>query len=166
MTLDQAKDPVCGMLVDRHSNEIVYQTMHFAFCSTECKNRFIAHPHLYIGFPGRQAPKQEGREIIKRRRMRLTHPLSPEGTLILTDRLRALMGIKQLEVSGDTMEISYDLLQLSAAQIETALDESGVILYEETLKQNSAAAQQALSKRARLNAAAQRGDYSTTMEKE
>jgi len=130
MTLDQAKDPVCGMLVDRHSNEIVYQTMHFAFCSLECKNRFIAHPHIYIGFPGQPAPKQEGREIIKRRRMRLDHALSPEGMSILTDSLQSLMGIKQLEVSGDTIKISYDLLQLSAAQVETALDEIGLKLGE------------------------------------
>jgi len=130
MTNDKVKDPVCGMPVDRHSNEIVYQTMHFAFCSLECKNRFITHPHLYIGYPGQPAPKQEGREIIKRRRMRLDHALSPEGILILTDSLRSLMGVKQLEVSGDTLEISYDLLQLSVAQIEAALHEIGLKLGE------------------------------------
>jgi YHS domain-containing protein len=130
MTYDQVNDPVCGMRVDRHSNEIVYQDLHFAFCSVECKNRFLAHPHLYVGFPNQPAPKQLGLEVLKRRRLRLPHALSPEGRLILTNYLEALRGIKQLTVDGDMIEISYDLLQLSAEQIETALHKIGVSLGE------------------------------------
>lgn len=130
MTHDQVNDPVCGMRVDRHSHEIVYQDIHFAFCSEECKSRFLAHPHLYIGFPNQPAPKQLGQEVIKRRRFRLPHALSSEGQLIVTEHLEALKGIKQLNVDGGMIEISYDLLQLSEAQIEAALHNIGVSLGE------------------------------------
>lgn len=130
MTHDQVTDPVCGMEIERDSHEIVYQDIHFAFCSEQCKNRFLAHPHLYVGFPNQPAPKQLGREVIKRRRLRLPDRLSSEGKLILTEHLQGLMGIKHLAIEGDTIEISYDLLQLSAAQIETALHDVGVRLGE------------------------------------
>lgn len=77
------RDPVCGMIVEPQANSIEYLQMHYAFCSQQCKDRFIANPHLYIGYPGQKAPKQEGMEVVKRRRIRLGHPLSAEGILIV-----------------------------------------------------------------------------------
>ena len=38
------------------------------------------------------------------------------------------MGIKNVDIDSEGMHISYDLLQVTAEQIETAIDKSGVIL--------------------------------------
>ncbi len=125
---DRVKDLVCGMMVDPQDNTIEYLQMSFAFCSKQCKARFLANPHLYIGTPGHKAPKQEGREVIKRRRMRLSQPLSPDETTLISEALQAMMGIKDLTVSQDTIEITYDLLQATLQQIEDKLVEIGVQL--------------------------------------
>ena len=41
--------PVCHMTVEADHLALVYQDMHFAFCSAQCRERFSANPHLYIG---------------------------------------------------------------------------------------------------------------------
>lgn len=123
-------DPVCGMEVEPHQNEIVYLQMHFAFCSLQCKERFLAHPHAYIGYPGHQAPKQEGREILKRRRLHLAVPLSPPEVKVLIEELKTMMGVRDVTVAGDAMEITYDLMQATVEQIEEKMAEVGVRLGE------------------------------------
>jgi len=125
---DQVKDPVCGMMVDSHQNVIEYLKMHFAFCSLQCKERFLANPHLYIGFPGRKAPKQEGLEEIKCRRIHLSQALSPAGIALISGELNAMMGIKAVRVSATEIEIRYDLLQASLQQIEDRLVQIGIQL--------------------------------------
>jgi len=125
---DRVRDLVCGMMVDPQDNIIEYLQMSFAFCSKQCKERFLANPHLYIGMPGHKAPKQEGREVIKRRRMRLPQPLFPDEITLVSEALQAMMGIKDLTVSSDTIDISYDLLQATLKQIEDKLVEIGVQL--------------------------------------
>jgi len=125
---DQVKDPVCEMMVDPQDNAIEYQQMSFAFCSKQCQERFLANPHLYIGIPGIKAPKQEGREVIKRRRMHLSHTLSPDEIALVSKALQAMMGIKDLAITQDTIEITYDLLQATLKQIEGKLVEIGIQL--------------------------------------
>src|SRR5574337_51480 len=56
------KDPVCHMEVPAASFATEYAGGHYAFCSAQCKERFLANPHLYVGFPGNKAPAQEGKE--------------------------------------------------------------------------------------------------------
>lgn len=90
---EKVKDPVCQMLVVPDQNAINYQGMVFAFCSQQCKDRFLANPHLYIGVPGEWAPKQEGQEVLKRRRLRLDSPLSDTDAQQVTGQLRAMMGV-------------------------------------------------------------------------
>lgn len=124
------KDVVCGMQVDSGSNQIVYLGIPYAFCSKQCQERFLANPHLYVGMPGQKAPKQEGLSVIKRRRLRLTQPLSPDQERTLGNALLAMMGIKAVSVEGDSVEIEYDLLQATAEQIEERLAEIGVQLGE------------------------------------
>lgn len=121
----RVKDPVCEMMVNPSDNAIVYLQMNFAFCSKQCKERFLANPHVYIGFPGQKAPKQEGREVIKRRRIHLDRSLSSNGILIVKDELQTMMGIKEIQVSENTVEITYDLLQVTLQQIENKLKEIG-----------------------------------------
>ena len=124
----RVKDVVCGMMVDPGDHAVEFQHMAFAFCSSQCKERFLANPHLYIGVPGHKAPGQEGVEVIKRRRLHLSRPLGPDGARQVEEALRAMMGIRALQVGGDTIEITYDLLQATLKQIEDRLVETGVRL--------------------------------------
>ena len=116
---DLVKDPVCDMMVNKHHNEIEYLQMYFAFCSVQCKERFIANPGLYVGRLGEKAPKQEGREVIKRRHLHLSASLPG-----------AMMGIKDVTIIGDQLTITYDLLQATAEQIETEIVQFGIHLGE------------------------------------
>lgn len=114
-------DPVCGMQVDPERNPVRYMEMDFAFCSDQCKERFLANPGLYVGRPGEQAPKQRGDELVKRRRMHLAEALPREAAEGLASTLHTMMGVKVVEINGAEVEIVYDLLQATAAQIETAM---------------------------------------------
>jgi YHS domain-containing protein len=124
------KDVVCGMQVDSGKNQVVYLGVPYSFCSGQCRERFEANPHLYVGLPGKKAPKQEGRSIIKQRRLRLAQPLSPSQAKTLSDELMAMMGIQSVSVEGDSVAITYDLLQATAEQVEEKLAEIGVRLGE------------------------------------
>lgn len=121
----KVKDPVCHMWVLPDQYAIKYQGLDFAFCSQQCRDRFLANPHLYIGKPGRVAPKQAGHESIKRRTLTLTEPLSQDMSDELISGLRDMMGIKDVVVTQDKVDISYDLLQATAEQIEDKIAEVG-----------------------------------------
>lgn len=124
------KDVVCGMQVESGQHQIVHMGIAYSFCSSQCRERFEANPHLYIGMPGQKAPKQKGVSVIKQRRLRLAQPLSPGQAKTLSDALRAMMGILAVEVDGDGVSITYDLLQATAEQIEEKLAEIGIQLGE------------------------------------
>ncbi|MCG6869502.1 MAG: YHS domain-containing protein [Gammaproteobacteria bacterium] len=94
MRYGDTKCPVCGMEVDRHQLELEYRGMHFAFCSEQCRERFETDPHLYVGSPGHRAPKAEGRESLKRRRLQLAEPLSDEMAARIRGALMTMMGGK------------------------------------------------------------------------
>lgn len=121
-------DPVCGMQVDAEALQITYEGIKFAFCSEQCRQRFLANPHLYIGVPGEKAPKQKGAEVIKCRRFRLDRPLSGPDATLLKEGLEVMMGIKEVQVIEDTVAITYDLLQATAEQIESRIGEIGLHL--------------------------------------
>src|SRR3569833_813785 len=125
---DTIEDFVCGLLVCRDSFAMVHLGFLYAFCSQQCLVRFKAILHLYIGVPGKQAPKQKGLEVIKQRRFRLEQPLTDEEVAILAKELGAMMGIQSMEVTGDTLSITYDLLQATAEQIEARIGEVGGLL--------------------------------------
>lgn len=127
---EKVKDPVCQMLVAAHENAINYQGMDFAFCSLQCKDRFVANPHLYIGVPGERAPKQVGREVIKRRRLRLEMPLADADMQRVREHLLAMMGVHAVDIDADKLVITYDRLQATAAQIEATLQQAGAHLGE------------------------------------
>ncbi|MDP1645382.1 MAG: YHS domain-containing protein [Thiobacillus sp.] len=123
------KDPVCGMEVAPAQLETIYEGLHYAFCSEQCQQRFVANPHLYIGVPGEKAPKQKGVELFKRRRFQLDTPLAPHDAVILTDELGAMMGVKAIDIQDDnTVTITYDLLQATADQLEAKMVEVGARL--------------------------------------
>jgi YHS domain-containing protein len=122
------KDPVCEMWVAPDENAVSYQGMHFAFCSQQCKERFLANPHLYIGLPGEPAPKQSGQQVVKRRRLRLGEPLPDADAQQLSKRLHAMMGVYAVDIKADELTITYDLLQATVEQIEAVLQQAGARL--------------------------------------
>src|SRR4030065_563248 len=115
------EDPVCHMQVPSTSFATEYAGIHYAFCSAQCNERFLASPHLYIGFPGRPAPAQEGKEVIKRHRLLLSAPLDAIQAEQVRQALIEMMGIHEVYIEGDKIEIQYDLLHATAEQIEDKL---------------------------------------------
>ncbi len=122
------QDPVCGMQVNPDSFAMEYLGMHYAFCSQQCRDRFKANPHLYVGVPGEEAPKQKGMEVIKQRHFHLDQKLTDAEAMLLDEQLSTMMGIKHIEVAGDTIDITYDLLLVTAEQIETCVGQTGIHL--------------------------------------
>lgn len=137
---EPVKDVVCGMRVDPAGFGAAYQGRHFAFCSAQCRERFLANPHLYVGLPGQPAPKQKGQTVLKRRTFMLDVPLEPDQADTVRARVGALMGIEAVEVrSGGEIVVTYDLLQATAAQIEAAFEDAGARLgagWAERLRRN------------------------------
>jgi len=122
------KDPVCGMDVDPAQFETEYEGLHYAFCSEQCRQRFLANPHLYVGVPGERAARQKGVEVFKRRRFQLDTPLAAQDAAILTEALGAMMGVKAVEIEDDTVTLTYDLIQATADQLEAKMAEVGTKL--------------------------------------
>jgi len=130
-------DPVCKMTVDIDSLHVEYLGSHFYFCSEQCKERFNKNPHLYVGKTGTPSPKQQGMHIIKRRSIRLDTPVTTDIRQQLIEVLMGMMGIKQVNIEGDLIQIHYDLLEATAEQIEKAIERSGAQLekvWKERLK--------------------------------
>ncbi len=124
----KVQDPVCHMIVEPDQLAVTHLGMHFAFCSEQCKQRFLNNPDLYIGSVAHKAPKQEGRKVLKRRRLKLSEALTDDVKEQLVERVQSMMGIKCVEVEGDTVDITYDLLEATEAQIEEAIAQSGATL--------------------------------------
>ena len=115
------KDPVCRMEVAATSFATEYAGIAYAFCSAQCKERFLANPQLYIGFPGHKAPAQKGREIIKRRRLLLSLPLDAMQAEKVKRALLEMMGMHEVCIEGDKLEVQYDLMQVTTGQIADKL---------------------------------------------
>lgn len=128
---DLVQDPVCRMQVLAASFETEYAGMTYAFCSTQCRDRFLANPHLYLGFPGRKAPAQEGLKIIKYRRICFAYPLDTTQAKRIKDALTGMMGVLDVHIEGDKMDIQYDLIQVTEQQIENELTSVGGALGRE-----------------------------------
>jgi YHS domain-containing protein len=122
------QDIVCGMEINSDDISLDYQGRHYAFCSNQCLERFQSNPHLYLGYPDSEAPKHAGMEVIKKRTLKLDEPLPQEIADKVIDYIEAMMGIQYVEIDGDCIEITYDLLQATEAQIEAAITEAGAVL--------------------------------------
>lgn len=116
------RDPVCKMWVTDDFIQKDYSGMHFVFCSEQCLERFTANPHLYIGYPGEQAPVQRGEASMKHRRFRLTEIESAEH---IVECLLAMMGVEEVIIEGDKLRIHYDVFQATARQIENVIEGAG-----------------------------------------
>lgn len=124
------KDPVCHMDVLVSSFATEYLGVPYAFCSAQCKERFQENPHLYIGMPGHKAPTQLGKTVIKRRRFVLASPLDATQAEQVKRALLEMMGMHEIDIDGDKIEIQYDLMQVAAEQIADKLALIGASLGE------------------------------------
>lgn len=122
------KDPVCHMVVPETSFPTEYEGICYAFCSAQCKERFQANPHLYIGFPGKKSPVQKGANVIKQRNMVLREPLDDLQSEQVKRELLKMMGIRNVCIEGNKLEIQYDLMQATAEQIANKLIQIGAEL--------------------------------------
>jgi len=105
-----------------------YQGSHYVFCSNQCLERFQLNPHLYIGYPGSEAPKHAGVEVLKKRTLKLAEPLPQEAADQFIGYLEAMMGVRSIEINGNCIDITYDLLQATEYQIEEKIANAGIVL--------------------------------------
>lgn len=125
------KDPVCGMAVEDGALETTYEGIRYFFCSAQCRERFVATPHLYVGYPGHPAPRQRGVQVVKRRRFKLAHSLFSYQADLLREDMRGMMGVREIHADDDLVEITYDLMAVNAELIEARLAEIGLRLGQE-----------------------------------
>jgi len=102
--------------------ETEFLAITYRFCSRQCQERFLQHPKLYRGDPrhGKSA-KQKGHAVLKRHQIVLAEPLSPELNSRLERAITDLMGIRELSFSDNAVWVTYDLLEVSLADIEAAI---------------------------------------------
>lgn len=127
---ESMKDPVCGMEVHSLDVSAVYLGIEYGFCSLQCRDRFLAFPHLYAGLRGQKSPRQSGLQVLRCRRLSLAAPLSAEQGARVTAALEMLAGLRAVDVNGNRIEIVCDLLQVESGQIEARLVEVGARLGE------------------------------------
>ncbi len=118
-------DYVCLMDVNPGDFSLNYQGRIFSFCSKQCRDRFEYNPHLYIGNAGHPAAKQLGKQIIKRRVLKLDQVIPIESRATLINELKAMMGIIDVTINNDLITIIYDLLEVTTQQIENTIETSG-----------------------------------------
>jgi len=104
---------------------ISHQGKDFYFCSAQCSERFRANPHLYVGRAGHPSVKQQGDVVLKQRTLILDSALSGSQAEQLSSALLNMMGIKSVHIEGKRMQITYDLIQVTAQQIEIAIEQAG-----------------------------------------
>ncbi len=115
------KDPVCHMDVPAASFSAEYAGIGYVFCSAQCKERFQENPKLYVGVPGRKAPAQQGERVIKKRSLVLSDPLNEVQIEQVKNALLAMMGVEEVCIASDRMEVQYDLIQVTAEQLANKL---------------------------------------------
>ena len=123
---DKERDPVCGMWVEPEQYPLDYQGMHFAFCTPQCRKRFLENPQLYL--PGhRHTPAaQTIKHLRKHRRFRLTTSPDSQQRDAVHACLSELMGIDRIAFEDRDLVIDYDLLETDARQVSSALKKSGI----------------------------------------
>lgn len=122
------QDPVCHMQVPAASFATEYSGIKYAFCSAQCRDRFLENPHLYTGFPGHKAPAQDNLVVVKCRKMHFDYPLDVVQAQLIHDALAGMMGVQDVHFDGDKQEIRYDLIQVTLEQIENKLASVGAAL--------------------------------------
>lgn len=115
--------PVCHMTKINRSLLINYQGVKHYFCSSQCLERFKAHPCLFVGHPKNGlSAKQKGQTVLKKRRIGFYEPIDEELKFVLEQSLLSLMGVETLVFEGPCLYVTYDLLQVSLEEIEASIE--------------------------------------------
>lgn len=122
---DRKRDPVCEMEVESETYLFEYMGNQYTFCSQQCLDRFEANPNLYIGKAGKASPKQLDKKLIRRRTLKLEHGIPRHVSDLLIQRLEAMMGIKEVIINKNSLDITYDLLEATHKQIENVIETEG-----------------------------------------
>ena len=123
-------DRVCHRQVPSTSFATEHAGSHYAFCSVQCRDRFLEHPHLYIGYPGSPAPAQQGRQVIKRHRLMLSASLDVTQAEKVKRALYGMVGVQEVEIEENRIEIQYDLIIVTMEQIAEKIESTGAHLGE------------------------------------
>jgi len=132
--MNERIDPVCGMAIAGVAPiSHAFHGEEYTFCSDQCREAFMAHPHVYVGQLGQKAPKALGVEVLKKRKVGPDHESTPEEARAIEQGLAAVMGLKSVAVRGPRIQLTYDLLQATAMQIEAAINVAGGRLSQGTI---------------------------------
>ncbi len=118
---DITRDLVCEMEVLDGAYMTTYMGNRYLFCSQQCLDRFKSNPNLYVGSPGKPSPKQMGKVLIKCRTIKLDRSIPAEIKAQLNLAFDEMMGIKNIEIIQNEIRITYDLLEVTAEQIEQSI---------------------------------------------
>ena len=106
-----------------------FEGVNYFFCSSQCMNRFKAHPHLYVGTPQLgKSVKQRHEVVLKKRRIYLNEKIDDALEKALVESLQALMGVKEVSFNMQELFVSYDLLEVSLDVIEKNIEASAAKL--------------------------------------
>ncbi len=119
------KCPVCDMDVMGLPITVDHTGITYYLCSQQCQENFLARPKLYIGL---HAARRAGKVIIKRRTLFLDKPVEGSKVFQLTNALQHMMGVREVLVNGKAVSITYDLLEVTAEQLERAISDVGETL--------------------------------------
>jgi len=125
MKMTEYRCPVCDMGRQHSTLCVEHFGITYHFCSAQCRQNFLAHPRLYVGM---KSVKQSGRAIVKQRKFRVGNVLQAEQKQQLQSKLTELMGIQSVDIHDGTIFVAYDLLEVSAQQIQSSLEKIGVAL--------------------------------------
>jgi YHS domain-containing protein len=114
--------PVCGM--DATGSEITAEHVGivYHFCSGQCLENFTVRPGLYVG---KGAQKPGGKTLIKQRTFALECPLADAEADVMKAALLRMMGVRDVDISGVRVAVTYDLLEATAAQIGREIEQAG-----------------------------------------
>ncbi len=120
--------PVCMMETDEASISDTYADIKFTFCSVQCKERFTANPNLYVSQAGKTAVKHYIKSITKQRTLALEETIPDDIANIISQSLMTMMGINKVQVKGNKITITYNLLEATTEQIEEHIEQMGQYL--------------------------------------
>jgi len=123
--MNDIRCPVCNM--DASDSDICanHLGVEYRFCMAQCRENFLARPKLYIG---KQSPIKAGRQVIKRRTFALDCPVVGLQREALLMELNKLMSVRNITIEGDRLSIDYNLLEITAEQIEATLMRAGALM--------------------------------------
>jgi len=116
---------VCHMNVTTNEFKATHHGITYLFCSKQCEHNFGERPRLYL-----KPPQQT---VLKSHDFKLQETLDTNSQEEVRSLLLGMMGIQSIGMKERTLSIQYNLLEVSAAQIEETLQKEKIILDQSLL---------------------------------